>query len=284
MNQPSRTHHRFAARPDALRVHFDIGLRAYEEGGLAGVQRHRTAVGMLPDGGPASLPYLALRWRELWLLDRRPEALAVARTAMERFPDDPDAVLEVADILGELGAFEEAAQLLIDAASRNPDDAEIWYEAGIALEQIERWDLRLECFRHVWSLEQDREPEFRLWLPEQRFIEVAEATIERLPPHVLEHLGNVAIMVEDYPGAWIFETEVSDPRLLGLFDGPESAYERGLDYVADGPARIYLFRWNIERRCGSEGEVEQQIEITVLHEIGHYLGLDEEELHLRGLG
>lgn len=239
---------------------------------------------MLPEAASGSLPYLALRWRELWLDGRRQDALAVARTAMARFPDDVDAVLEVADILVELEAFDEVAQMLVDAASKNPDDPEIWYEAGVALERVERWDLRHECFKQVWSLECQREPEFPMWLPEERFIEVAQAAIERLPDHVLEHLGNVAIMVEDYPGAWIFETEVSDPRLLGLFDGPESSYERGLDYVTDGPARIYLFRWNIERQCNSEDEVIEQVEITVLHEIGHYLGLDEDELHLRGLG
>ena len=47
---------------------------------------------------------------------------------------------------------------------------------------------------------------------------------------------------------------------------------------------IHLFRWNIERICSSEAEVEEQVEITIRHEVGHYLGLDEDALHFRGLG
>lgn len=280
----SRTLSRLEPRADALRVHFDLGLRAYEDGDLEAVRRHRAAVGMLPEGGVACLPFLALRWRELWLSDRKDDALAAAREAARRFPDDPDTLLELADVLRETGSDADAAKLLLENAQRYPEDPEVWYEAGIAAERLENWDLRRECFHKVWELEHDAEPVFRLWLPEERFVEVAEETLERLPQGIRKSLGNIAILVEDYPEEWIFDTDVGDPRLMGLFDGPERSLEGGADYVAHGPARVYLFRWNIERMCRSEVDVEEQIEITVLHEIGHYLGLEEEELHLRGLG
>jgi predicted Zn-dependent protease with MMP-like domain len=265
-------------------VHFDLGLRAYEGGEVDGVVRHRAAVGMLPEGGPTCLAFLALHWRALWLADRRDEALLVAREAARRFPDDVDTILELADVLHDMSGDAEALQALLGAAEQHEDDPELWYEAGVAAERIEDWDKRLDCFRRVWELEHDAEPPFRLWLPEERFIDVAEQTIAELPPHVRDALGNVAIVVEDYPEAWIFDTDVADSRILGLFDGPERAQERGVDFVATGPTRIYLYRWNIERMCGSPEEVEEQVQITVLHEIGHYLGLDEDELEVRGLG
>jgi len=136
----------------------------------------------------------------------------------------------------------------------------------------------------VWQLEHELEPVQRLYLSEDRFIETVEATIERLPPVARRALGNVAIIVEDYPEAWIVDEDVADPRILGLFDGPDRATEHSVNAVLDGPARIYLYRWNIERSCASEEEAIEQVEITVLHEVGHYLGLDEEALHFIGLG
>lgn len=281
----SRTFGRLQARGDALRVHFDLGLRAYDAGEVAGVQRHRSAVAMLPEGGPGALEYLALRWRELWLLGERDDALVVATEASRRYPDDPEATLELGDILVEVGRFDAALDVLLEGARKHPEHAEIWYETGLAAERVERWEVRSECFQRVWALEHEQEGTgARLWLPEERFVEVAEETLERLSARIRQAVGNVAIFVEDYPDAWIFETEVGDPRVLGLFDGPERAQEAGVDFVATGPARIYLFRRNIERMCRSAEEVEEQVEITVLHEVGHYLGLDEEELHLRGLG
>ncbi|MCB9728335.1 MAG: metallopeptidase family protein [Deltaproteobacteria bacterium] len=280
----SRTLSRLQARGEAMRVHFDLGLRAYDGGDADGVRRHRAAVGMLPEGGPACLAFLALHWRALWLEEQREQALEVVREAARRFPDDVDTVLELADVLHDMDADAEAAEVLMAAAGAHEDDPELWYEAGVAAERVEDWERRLASFKRVWELERDSEPPFRLWLPEERFVAVAEEAIERLPEHIREALGNVAIVVEDYPEAWIFETDVADSRILGLFDGPERAQERGVDFVATGPTRIYLFRWNIERMCGSPEEVEEQVEITVLHEIGHYLGLDEDELEMRGLG
>ncbi len=272
------------ARADSLRNHFDRGLRAYDNGDLVGVQRHRAAVGMLPEGGGKSLEFMALRWRELWLEGRREEALEVVREASELYPDDADTSLELGDVLNDLGRPLEALEILRAGATRHRHDADLWYEVGLAAEALQNWDLRAEAFKNVWQLEHDREPPHRLWLSEERFIEVAEQTLERISPLHRRSLGNVVIIVDDYPEEWIFETEVSDPRIMGLFDGPDRAMESGLDYVAHGPSRIYLYRWNIERVCGSEDEVEEQVEITVLHEVGHYLGLDEEALDFRGLG
>jgi len=280
----SQTYFRLNARHEALAVHFDLGLRAYDAGDLSGVRRHLAAVGLLPEAGSACPQFMALQWRALWLDEDRDGALDIARAALGLSPGDPDAAIEVADILVEMEAVEEAAELLLETSEQHESDPELWYEAGVLLESLERWDLRLQCFEHVWELEQDGSSPILTWLSEGRFIEVAGQVIAELPEHVREALGNVVVMVEDYPARWILDTEVADPRLLGLFDGVGRAAEAGHDIIPLGPSRIYLYRWNIERRCASIEEVEEQIAITVLHEIGHYLGLDEDELHARGLG
>lgn len=271
-------------RNRALSVHFNLGLRAYDEEDLGTLVRQREAVGMLPEGGVDSLEFMALDWRVKWLQDSRDEALAVAREITARYPADADGLLELGHILVDLERAEEALEVFDDGARRNPDDADLWYELGLVAERLERWDTRHEAFRKVWELEHELEPEHRLYLTEDRVVEIVTQTIARLPPMARAAMGNVAIIVEDYPEAWIVDDDIADPRILGLFDGPEHASENQLDTISEGPARIMIFRWNIERSCDSVEEAEEQVVITVLHEIGHYLGLDEDALHFLGLG
>lgn len=280
----SRTYLRFQARGEALGVHFELGLRGYEQGDPQAVSRHCSAIGMLPEGGIRCPAYLALRWRELWLSERYDEALEVARRAARLDLEDVDAELELADVLQALERDEEAADELMEAARRHVDEPDLWYEAGLAAERAERGADRLSCFRRVWELEHDVEPAERLWMSEQRFVEVAEEALGRLPEHLAAELGNLAILVETYPDAWILETEIADPRILGFFDGLPRADEQSLDAMHAGPARIHLFRWNIERQCATPEEAEEQVAVTVLHEVGHYMGLDEEDLDYLGLG
>lgn len=282
--QRSKRLNRRMLRHRALMTHFHLGLNAYDAGDLKQVQRHRAAIGMLPEGGSASLEFMALDWRARWLEDRHEEALAVAEAITRSFPDDPDGVLELAHILSDMERPREALAVLLDGTGKHEEDADLWYELGLVSEGLEEWDIRKQAFQAVWQLEHELEPIQRLYLSEDRFIETVEETIERLPPVARRALGNVAIIVEDYPEAWIIDEDVADPRILGLFDGPDRATEQSIDAVLDGPARIYLYRWNIERSCATEEEAIEQVEITVLHEVGHYLGLDEEALHFIGLG
>jgi predicted Zn-dependent protease with MMP-like domain len=281
---PSVSLSRLLARPEAIAVHFDLGLRAYTEGDARGVRRHLAAVGMLPEGGPLCLEFLALGWRERWLEDDPAAALAIAKGAATRFSHDLDTVLELADILLEIGDSRDVLEILLAVSEQEESNPDLWHEAALAAERDGQVAVRSACYRRVWELEHDTEPAYRLWLPEAKFMAIAEETMARLPPTTRANLGNVVVIVEDYTELWVLDGEPGDPRSLGLFVGPERSYEKGLDYVAEGPARIYLYRWNIERMCDSEDIVEEQIAITVLHEIGHYLGLGEDELELRGLG
>lgn len=280
----SKTLNRRLMRERALATHFHLGLSAYDHGDARNVARHRAAIGILPEAGPDSLEFMALDWRAKWLDDRQDEALAVAEEIARRFPDDPDGVLELGHILVDLDRPDEALEVLLRGTATHGGDADLWYELGLVAEQLDNDELRRRAFREVWQLEHDVEPSHRLFLTEDRFIEVVEDTLERLPPIARNALGNVAIIVEDYPDAWIVEEDVADPRVLGLFDGPDRAMEHSVEAVIEGPARISLFRWNIERTCASVEEAEEQVAITVLHEVGHYLGLDEEALHFMGLG
>jgi len=239
---------------------------------------------MLPEGGAGCLAFMALAWRERWLSDSPEEALAIAKDAAGRFSHDLDTVLELADILLEIGDPRDVLEILLAVSEQEQTNPDLWYEAALAAERDGQVGVRVACFRRVWELEHEIDPTHRVWLSETRFAEIAEETLARLPELVRENLGNVAVIIEDYSAHWVLDGEPGDPRALGLFVGPGRADERALDYVAEGPARVYLYRWNIERVCDSADQVEEQVAVTVLHEIGHYLGLEEDELELHGLG
>lgn len=271
------------ARSHALDVHFDLGLRAFEERDLERLKQNRTAIALLPEGGMGSLEYLALGWRLAWLEERHEDAVETARAITKLYPEDPDGVLELSQILSDLGRAHDAYDVLKAGVDAQPDDPDLWFELGLVAERLGKEALRKKAWRRVWEIEHEQAPERQLLLPEEVFVKTVEHTIEKLPEMARRALDNVAIIVEDYPERWIVDDDVADPRILGLFDGPPLPDEHSTSAVIEGPARIYLFRWNIDRTCRSEAEAIEQVEITVLHEIGHYLGLDEEALEIRGL-
>jgi len=106
----------------------------------------------------------------------------------------------------------------------------------------------------------------------QRFEELVEEELEKLPPVFRERLTNVAIIVEDAPPR---ESE-REGLLLGLFHGIPRT-EKSV-FTSAPPDRIFLYRKSIEAVCSSEAQIRRQIRKTLLHEVGHYFGMTEEEL------
>jgi len=100
---------------------------------------------------------------------------------------------------------------------------------------------------------------------------VAQA-LNSLPRTFREKLTNVAIIVEDLPP----DGMEREGLLLGLFHGVPRT-EKSV-FVSHPPDRIFLYQRNIEAVCTSEAEVRRQIRATLLHEVGHYFGLSEDEL------
>jgi predicted Zn-dependent protease with MMP-like domain len=109
----------------------------------------------------------------------------------------------------------------------------------------------------------------------ERFRALVAQAIDRLPPEFAERLDNVDVVVEDYPDE---ETQARFPGgfLLGLYHGVPLTGRSIM--VTRMPDIIYIYKRNIERICRSEAEIRTQVRDTLLHEIGHHFGLDEEEL------
>jgi len=117
-----------------------------------------------------------------------------------------------------------------------------------------------------------------------RFDEILERLIADLPPHIQAMLEEVPLIVEDEPSdAVLDEMEVDDDTdLLGLHWGV-ALTERSVEAPSHFPDRMMLFRGPIYRAAGhSVRRLQRQIRITLLHEIGHHFGLDEDDLTALG--
>ncbi len=106
----------------------------------------------------------------------------------------------------------------------------------------------------------------------KRFEKLVEEAIERLPEVFRAKLANVAIIVEDLPP----RESGREGLLLGLFHGVPRTEKS--TFQATPPDRIFLYQKNIEAMCSTDEEVRREVRNTLLHEVGHYFGLTEDEL------
>lgn len=113
-------------------------------------------------------------------------------------------------------------------------------------------------------------------LPREEFEELVAVALDRVPPELLLALDDVVVLVEDEPPP-------GEADLLGLYEGtPLTGRDAGWWGVL--PDRITLFRNPLLRACSDREELAEEVRLTVLHEIGHHLGLSEGRLRELGLG
>jgi predicted Zn-dependent protease with MMP-like domain len=110
------------------------------------------------------------------------------------------------------------------------------------------------------------------------FVSVVEEALDSLPKEFRSRIRNVAILVEDSPPNQP-SAQPGQPRrlLLGIFRGVPTTKKSVFD-LSMGPDHIVLYQKNIEAICASEAEVRHQIRQTLIHELGHYFGMTEEQL------
>jgi predicted Zn-dependent protease with MMP-like domain len=122
-------------------------------------------------------------------------------------------------------------------------------------------------------------------LSREEFDEAVARALADVPPQFGRYLEHVIVDVEDFPDPrTCVAAEIDDPRhLLGLYQGTPLT-ERSVEQIARLPDRITLFQRNIERVCRNRRAIVEQIRKTVLHEIGHHFGLDEDDLDELGFG
>jgi len=122
-------------------------------------------------------------------------------------------------------------------------------------------------------------------LSDKEFDRVVNRAFRRIPEEIREHLENVVITVRKRPSKGMLEElgMTPDDPPLGLYRGA-SLIERSVFSPPLYPDTIFIFQEPLEQMCDTFEELEREIEITVVHEFAHFLGMDDKRLAELGYG
>jgi predicted Zn-dependent protease with MMP-like domain len=224
-----------------------------------------------------------VRGRALAALGEPAEATRAFESALEAMPGEPDVQIELAMSLFEALRFDAARQLLTQLAVVAPEDPRVHHYLGLLDERRGLSREAEEHFRQARELDPEEfgEP---ISLSESDFNAAVETALDGVPERVREYIANVPVLVEDVPATSDLEGEPPlSPLSLGMFRGLPGLARSHFDPWSQLPSSIVLFQKNLERYARSHEELIEEIETTVLHEVGHYLGWDDEDLSERGL-
>ncbi len=195
-------------------------------------------------------------------------------------PDQPEA-RHVRSIAQLERRYFDAARQAFEAFSRDyPDEPWAFHYLGLIAER--RGQPSAPHFEKARRLDEAEFPP-PVVLSESEFARAVEDAIAQLPEHARPHLANAVIDVEALPSDEDLKEGGLSPSILGVFRGVPVDERSPTDAAAHQTARITLFKNNLERFARDRDELLEEIRITVLHEVGHLLGLDEDELYERGL-
>ncbi|MFE3191614.1 metallopeptidase family protein [Nocardia sp. NPDC059240] len=113
-------------------------------------------------------------------------------------------------------------------------------------------------------------------MPDDRFEELVGDALDSIPSELSQAIENVVVLIEPRSD--------EDPDLLGLYHGIALTERDFSHYGGVLPDTITIYREAILEMCHSEEEVVEEVAITVVHEIAHYFGIDDERLHQLGWG
>lgn len=236
----------------------------------------------LAPGHPGALFVQGDAQRTLGRLD---DAGSSYRAAALARPDHAASWASLALTSFELLRFDEARRAADRAIREDPRAAEAWWVRALLRER--RGD-RPGCERslqHAFWLDPGGFP-LPPVLSDEEIDALVEEALETLHPTLQDYLSNVAVVLEDVPEEPILRTydpPASPLELLGYFSGYSIPERSVSDAWSQLPATIVLFRRNLERHAADREELVEQLRITLFHEVGHFLGLDEEDLEDRGL-
>lgn len=246
-------------------------------------------------------------------------ALDLCHQVLESTPNHPGALFLSAEALRDLGATPEAELGYRRVLALTPDHSASWSAlSSLYFDQL-RFDEARNAVNRALRLDPENPEAYytRAMLRERRYDEAGawrdyvraaridpytwprptaldQATVEAvveeallaLHPTIREYLANVAILLEDVPAADVcldYDPPAPPGEILGYFSGVSLAERSIEDPWTTLPSAIVLFRCNLQRIAHNREKLVQELGITVFHEVGHFLGLDEEDLEARGL-
>jgi predicted Zn-dependent protease with MMP-like domain/Flp pilus assembly protein TadD len=233
----------------------------------------------LDRGTEAEVYYL--KAKAVFYLDDLEGALFLVRRALKTSGDIGIYRSFEGQILFELGRFDEARRCLEAAVAMDPEAGHAAYHLALVLERLGHPVEATAAFERANALDPERYP-LPVEVDEALFRAAAAEAIENLPRSIREYVEEVPVLVEDWPAPDLFGAENVSPQILGLYVGTPRT-EAAVTAQPSDVTRVILFKRNLEKVCRDRDDLIEQIQITVRHEIGHHLGLSEEDLERLGL-
>jgi predicted Zn-dependent protease with MMP-like domain len=109
----------------------------------------------------------------------------------------------------------------------------------------------------------------------ERFEELVSDALDLIPPELARAIDNVVVLVAD--------RHPTEPDLLGLYEGI-ALTERDSSYAGALPDTVTIYSESLLAVCDTEADVVEEVAITVIHEIAHHFGIDDDRLHELGWG
>ena len=211
------------------------------------------------------------------------DALPLLREAAALASDDAEIRTDLGIALFENCEFAEAGEELELALRMGADSPDAYYWMGLCLERKGQYKGADEHFARAHRMDSEGYP-LPARISRKACLDAVEEARARLPEQFDRLLENVAIRVEDLPPESILKEfdPPMDPCLLGLFVGIPLAEKSTADTTPRLPDTVLIFQRNLERSCEDRETLVDEIFTTLYHEIGHYLGFDEDELAERG--
>lgn len=246
-------------------------------------------------------------------------ALELCRRVLALDPDDPNAHFLSAEAYRDVGFMSEAEDAYRQVIRLRPDHSPAFSGLAATLfDQLQIEPARTACLRALRVDDGNAEAYYYRALIRERRGDARgarrdyrrataldpttyplpqvldEATIEAvvtdvlltLHPAIRAYLAQVVILLEDVPSDELcleYDPPAPPAEILGVFSGATMAEVQQTDAWGGLPSTITLFRCNLERIAWDRERLLEELRITVFHEVGHFLGLDEDDLRDRGL-
>ncbi len=213
-----------------------------------------------------------MEWEAIFCADenRFREALELLDRVLAADPDRPFALREKAAVLQGLGRFEDSLETYKRVGPDGEEDAAYYFEVGVCQDHLNLPKEADRSFSKAARIEPDhyRAP---LRLSQAEFEELVGRALEKIPAKLRRFLENVLVTVMDYPAS-----ADPDPFLLGIYQGvPRTERDQESRNHLD---RIIIFKRNLEIEFADRETLEEEVRKTVVHEVAHHFGLEEEEM------
>lgn len=267
-------------RPRPVEELREEALELLEDDPGRAVTLAREALGRQPDAESFYVCGLALCETE-----EPEEGIDALRMAVKLDPDHVDAWVALGRELFDACEFDEAQGILLTALRLDPHHPEALYYRACCRERRDDHDGATRDYQAAALVDPELFPR-PVHLDDETIERVADEVVELLHPSLQKYLQDVHIYIDEVPSVELlrqFDPPARPTEILACFTGHALTERSSDDPWSALPATIVLFRRNLMRIAHDEEHLHDELRITLLHEIGHFLGLDEEELERRGL-